>query len=160
MRKGTGMAAVVWLTLAAAAGFAAPAAAATPTCFGATCNGKDVNTTNCATGAFAIDGFKTTSGSTTDMTIDLWYSPVCHAMWGEFRSFIGGGVSTSLRAVAPYSGSGTSRLLSQAFVNGITGYSTPLYDWQQSIKFCWSQNPGDPGDDSQRTAVGGCTRWR
>jgi hypothetical protein len=140
----------------AAIGLATPAAAATPTCSGASCDGKVVTTTNCNDSrAYAIDGI--TAGS---ITLALWYSPSCHAMWGDYKLTGSGTAWMSMFGVAPYSGSGEARSLYSVNASGpTTDISTTLFNSIQSIEFCWNQQPGMPPADGSEGPYG-CTRWR
>ncbi|WP_213011985.1 hypothetical protein, partial [Paractinoplanes toevensis] len=100
-------------------------------------------------------------GTTTLQTVDLWYSPTCHAFWGEYNQKAEGGVTLGLWGISPYGGSGYLKSLD--FFSNFTGpgvWTTKLYNSMQSVKFCWTQQGhGGDGGDTQ-TAIGGCTKWR
>ena len=153
-------AAAIGMAVTGLAGVATPALAA-PSCYEQSCNGTAVAGTNCTSDAFGIDGFKVLDGTTTLQTIDLWYSPSCHAFWGEYKQNDEGGVTLGLWGISPYGGSGYSRPLDiyESFY-GPGVWTTELFNSMQSVKFCWTQAGlgGDAGDG--QLALGGCTRWR
>jgi hypothetical protein len=150
------VAAAVTGVILAAIGLATPAAAATPTCSGASCDGQVVTTTNCNDSrAYAIDGV-TNSG----MALTLWYSPSCHAMWGDYQLTDSGAAWIQMWAVAPYGGSGEARSLVNLNVSGPTSHiSTTLFNSIQSIELCWNQQQTIPPADGSQGPYA-CTRWR
>ena len=151
MRRLAAFAATAALAVSGLLGYATPAAAAT--CFEATCDGKVLANTDCATNDYSIDDFFVGS----DQSIALWYSPGCHAFWGEYNLTTSGGTSVALYGI-PLLG-GYSVVLDQyVSFSGPGKWETKLHTSKQSAKFCWSQQPGDPGDS--QTAIGGCTKWR
>src|SRR5689334_790607 len=94
------------------AAVAAPAYAA-PTCYELSCNNLEVASTNCKTEAYAIDGtaVKDANGNVLQEA-DLWFSPSCHAFWGEWTLKTSGGVSVALWGISDLAaGSGYERLL-------------------------------------------------
>jgi hypothetical protein len=149
------VAAVAGAVLAVSTGLTSPASAATPTCSGAGCDGKDVSTTNCHDArAYAIDGYH--SGDHT-IIFDLWYSPSCHAMWGDYQNNSSSTGLASLYGVAPYSGTGEAKeLYFKSTGAGQGDVSTTLVNSIQSVKFCWHTTKGLPDDTNNFT----CTGWR
>jgi hypothetical protein len=151
------VAAVAGAVLAVIAGLSSPASAATPSCTGASCDGKDVSTTNCHDArAYAIEG-RHVDGD--PVVFDLWYSPSCHAMWGDYQITAEAPGFVSLYGVAPYSGSGEAK---EVYVKqtspSINDLSTTLVNSMQSVKLCWHTTPGLPQSDF---SVAGflCTGW-
>ncbi|GIF24400.1 hypothetical protein BJ973_007880 [Actinoplanes tereljensis] len=159
-RRIAAYAAALGLAISGLVGLATPALAA-PSCYEQSCNNTAVAGTNCTSGAYGIDGFKVVDGTTTLQTVDLWYSPTCHAFWGEYNQKDAGGVDLALMGISAYGGIGYSRALdTYDGFNGPGVWTTKLYNSMQSVKFCWTQQGmGGDGGDSQ-TAIGGCTRWR
>jgi uncharacterized protein DUF2690 len=134
-------------------GTASPALAAT--CYEATCDGKALTDTDCATNKLIWDDLTVTGA----LAIQLMYSPGCHAFWGEMQIINGGGASAGLFAVPQY-GSGTLETILESGASFGSGLETHLWNAAgHSVKFCWGQNSAtDPGDAP--TAIAGCTGWR
>jgi hypothetical protein len=143
-------------------GIATPALAA-PTCYELSCNNLELTSTNCKSDAFAIDGtaLKDSSGNLRHEA-NLWFSPSCHAFWGDWNQKDQGGVDIALWSIAEYAeGSGYKRLLdSFPQFSGPGVWTTKLYSSRASVKFCWTQagQGGDMGDVV--TDLGACTKWR
>jgi hypothetical protein len=133
-------------------GTATPALAAS--CFEATCDGKPLNGTDCATNQLIYDDYTT---SDNHVKLQLMYSPGCHAFWGEIQVAGAGSAYGGLWAVGQYGG--VEQLVE---VGDTAGGALETHMWNsagRSMKFCWGVEPGvDPGDtnDSQH----GCTGWR
>jgi hypothetical protein len=155
MIRRAAMAAVAGVVLAVITGLTSPASAATPTCSGAGCEGKDVSTTNCHDAkAYAIDGYH--SGDST-IVFDLWYSPSCHAMWGDYQSNSVTPGLASTYGIAPYSGTGEAKEINQKTTGpGQGDSSTTLVSSLQSVKFCLHTKAGLPDGTNDFT----CTGWR
>jgi hypothetical protein len=150
--------AAVSLAVSGLVGIGSPAQAASPTCYELNCNNLDVLSTNCTTTAFAIDGWVLADEDTgaTVFSGDLWFSPFCHAFWGEFDSKSDGGVDIGLWGIREYGGNGyqdSLDLYSDFF--GAGHWTTKLRSSRRSVKFCWTQ-AGMGGD----TGIGECTKWR
>ncbi|GIJ07573.1 hypothetical protein Van01_07870 [Micromonospora andamanensis] len=138
---------------------AAPAAAA-PGCVGAGCRGKMAAAQGCRDGAFAINGFTLVDPDVTQPPRgDLWYSPACKAMWGELNApELFGFLYAQLWTQSEYGGVND---LADYFQMGSAGnYTTPMVDWQQSVKFCGSHKGTDPDMDLPSGGFNACTLWR
>ncbi len=130
---------------------ATPALAAS--CFEATCNGKALSGTDCTTNQLIWDDYTLTGA----VAIQLMYSPGCHAFWGELQVPDGGATGT-LWAVPQY-GSGASETALESGNSSNGALETHMWSSAgHSVKFCWGQAIGDPGDTP--TAIAGCTSWR
>lgn len=163
-RKLAAYAAALSLAVSGLLAVASPAMAATPTCYELNCNKLDLSSTNCLTSAYAIDGWvlKDADGEGHDQTGDLWFSPLCHAFWGEYDSDAAGGVDIALWGIPEYGGLGYIDSLDfYGSFNGPGHWTTKLFSSRRSIKFCWTQAGmgGDTGDSSS-TVPGECTKWR
>ena len=160
-RRTAAYAAAISLAVSGLTGVGSPALAATPTCYELNCNNLDVLSTNCTTGAYAIDGWVLQDGSTTMQTGDLWFSPFCHAFWGEYDSKTEGGVDVGLWGIPEYGGNGYIDAL-DLYSNfyGVGHWTTKLRSSRRSVKFCWTQAGlgGDAGDTGD--TIGACTKWR
>jgi hypothetical protein len=152
---------VAWIATACLAtvfglvGPATPALALATSCYEATCDNKVLGDTNCATNQLIWDDLTVTGA----LSIQLMYSPGCHAFWGEMQFVDGGGAGAGLFAVPQYGSGALETLLESG-----TTFDAPLetHMWNSaghSVKFCWGQNGAvDPGDTP--TAIAGCTSWR
>jgi hypothetical protein len=152
-------AAVAGALLAMITGLTTPASAATPTCTGAGCDGKAVSATNCHDNrAYAIDGYHAADNS---IIFDLWYSPSCKAMWGDYQININTAGLASLYGIAPYGGSGIAKeLWVQTTGLGQGDVSTTLVNSMQAVKFCSHISPGLPISDKTTFNDFTCTGWR
>lgn len=133
---------------------ATPALAAS--CFEASCDGKALSGTDCATNQLIYDDYVLKLGTTTVVSLQLMYSPGCHAFWGEMQT-PGGGGAGALWAVPQYGG------VESTLESGQTaGGALETHMWNSaghSVKLCWGQNAAsDPGDTGSN--IGGCTGWR
>lgn len=138
---------------------AAPAAAAG--CEGSSCTGKIAAEQGCTAGAYAIVGFTLNNPEVTQQTHgDLWYSPTCKAMWGDFNvpeAYFG--LVAQLWTQPEYGG-----VNDLAAIHGLDGpgnWTTPMVDWQQSVKFCGTVRGNiDPDMDLPSNGLNACTAWR
>jgi hypothetical protein len=146
-------AAVCLATAFGLVGTATPALAAS--CFEATCDGRALNGTDCATNQLIWDDL-TVTGS---LKIQLMFSPGCHAFWGEMQILNDGGAGAGLFAVPQY-GSGALETILESGNSQNQALETHMWSSAgRSVKFCWGRDGAtDPGDTP--TAIAGCTSWR
>ncbi|NUT33990.1 MAG: DUF2690 domain-containing protein [Hamadaea sp.] len=107
-------------------------AAASPGCWGSSCNHYDPNTMGCGTDAQTLE--KKTLNL---ITIELRYSPACYASWTRFEvhsSFI-------FPSTVFLRGSSTTEYRNLQAVEGYKGW-TAMVSFQQSVKSClmWYNN--------------------
>ncbi|MET7468464.1 hypothetical protein ACFYON_12985 [Micromonospora sp. NPDC005686] len=153
MRK-TATAALICAGLVAALSPATAAAAAG--CSRTGCNGKMASANGCVTGAYAIASFSRVDGNDPDDNVahgDLYYSPTCGAMWGEYNAAWFGDVSTLRLDWQPTYG-GLNQTATSVQVSGVGNYVTTMVSWEYSLQWCASSPTGNPdGNDT-------CTAWR
>jgi hypothetical protein len=124
----------------------APAMAAVH-CDGSGCNGKKITETDCMTRAYAIGGLEVKFSSKTVARADLWFSPSCHAMWGDYNASDGEMFASVELQTQPEYG-GVNAVPFSEYLRGPGNVTTTMVDWQQSVRVC---------------ANGGtltCTPWR
>lgn len=133
---------------------AQPARAAS--CSGASCHGKDWAAQGCKSGAYPITGVTLMSPIPNDngeyktpvVQLDIWYSPACHAAWGEYLK----------------KSAGTGMTLHSAYyVSPIGGNSKPMQTgkmihWDNSIKMCATDDESEPDAPGPQGGEG-CTPW-
>ncbi|MER5702289.1 hypothetical protein ABT023_10095 [Micromonospora sp. NPDC002296] len=150
-------AALTALTCASLVAALSPAASASAaSCSRTGCNGKLASANGCMTGAYAISSFTRVDGNDPGGTVahgDLYYSPACGAMWGDYTATYFADSSTVRLDWQPTYGGLTQRATSVA-VNGIGNYVTTMFSWEYSLQLCASTPTGNPsGNDT-------CTAWR
>jgi len=104
---------------------ASPATAAA--CYYTSCNGRDPQSTGCASGARTID--KIPPGTVSGATVELRYSPSCYAVWTRVTNsaglpgvakvigYYGGGYREELKTLAAYKGEvAWTNMVSDAYV--------------------------------------------
>ncbi|MFG3553254.1 hypothetical protein ACGGAQ_02580 [Micromonospora sp. NPDC047557] len=151
-------AALIALTCASIVGTLSPAisASAAPACTRTGCNGKMASANGCLSGAYAISTFSRVDGNDPNGNVahgDLWYSPACAAMWGEYNTAYFGDGSTVRLDFQPTYG-GMNQTATSVRVNGSGNYITTMVSWEHSVAFCASSATGNPdGNDT-------CSTWR
>lgn len=123
----------------AAVGLMAPTpASAAVHCDGSGCNGKKITDTDCMTRAYATSGVQVTnSAKKVVATVDLWFSPSCHAMWGEYNATDADVfASVDLETQPEYGGVNVQRF--SELLRGPGHITTTMTDWQQSVRVCAS----------------------
>lgn len=150
-------AALAALTCASLVGALAPATSASAVgCTRTGCNGKVASANGCTTGAYAISSFTRIDGNDPNGSVaegDLWYSPACGAMWGDYTATYSGDISTLRLDWQPTFG-GMKQTATSLLVNGNGNYVTTMFSWEYSLQLCASSPTGNPdGNDT-------CTAWR
>ncbi|TDC41350.1 hypothetical protein [Micromonospora sp. KC213] len=115
----------------------------------------------CQTGAYVVVGFTLKDQNVTKQTHgDLWYSPACRAMWGDFNvPELMYPITGQLWTQPEYGG--VNRLAASTTLVDTGNWTTPMVDWQQSVKFCGSHKGGiDPDMDLPSQGYNACTAWR
>ncbi|MEU8375211.1 hypothetical protein AB0C22_19075 [Micromonospora sp. NPDC048894] len=132
----------------------APAAAAS--CSRTGCNGKMASANGCITGAYAISSFSRVDGNDPDGTVahgDLYYSPACGAMWGDYTAtYFADGSTVRLDWQPTYGG--LTQTAASLSVNGSGNYVTTMFSWEYSLQLCASSPSGNPEGNET------CTAWR
>ena len=162
MRKRTSIgwiATVVAAMLAGLAGAGVPAEAA-PGCWATTCSGQPGGGLGCQDDAYVVAGYRvpaTPAGRRTEA--DLWYSPGCHAAWGEYFTDDPDDIrDAALYWTDEYGGPEHRELVN---VLGPGDYRTTMVAWDASVKFCAEHNGQDPDMDLANSPdVNLCSRWR
>lgn len=120
-----------------------PASAAVH-CDGNGCNGRKIGDTDCKNQAYAIAGMAVSPAGQVLGRGDLWFSPTCHAMWGDFNAtsenFFG-----EIRLVTQPEYGGLNKTVFSETLHGVGNVTTTLIGWQQSVQLC---------------GAGTCTAWR
>ena len=143
-------------TLFALVGVVAPAGSASAApCTRTGCNGKMAATVGCTTGAYAIGFFDRVDGNDPDGKVkhgELWYSPDCGAMWGEYHTeWTNDTASIRLNWQPTYGG--MTQTAAAIKVSGAGYYITTMFSWEYSLQLCGAVRFDFPEDDT-------CTRWR
>ncbi|WP_092378920.1 hypothetical protein [Micromonospora phaseoli] len=114
----------------------------------------------CTAGAFAINGFTLNDPDVGQPPRgDLWFSPACKAMWGELNApELYGFLFAQLWTQPEYGGVNVQADFFQMSSAG--NYTTPMVDWEQSVKFCGSHKGTDPDMDLPSGGYNACTSWR
>jgi hypothetical protein len=153
------------LSLLSVAAFQLPASpAAAADCGGGPCEGLDPKTTGCINDPdkYALGGFSFTDYRQTPVPPpygygDFWYSPACHAVWGNYNTNdAGDSHQLALYKQAVYGG------VEQAVVvigsHGPDEYFTTMVSWDSSVKFCGQNKTlGDPDAYANATSDYKCT---
>ncbi|MEV6814673.1 hypothetical protein [Micromonospora sp. NPDC051296] len=118
------------------------------------------NQQGCLDGAFAITGFTLRDPDVTQQSRgDLYYSPACKAMWGDFTVYETYSPLFPQLWTQPEYG-GVNQLAASTTMYGPGNFTTAMVDWQQSVKFCASHNGVDPDMDWDSQGYNACTGWR
>jgi len=85
----------------------AATASATPSCYGASCEGRDPSATNCVNDAYTILSRNAVTPAGNWGNLELRYSPSCYSNWVRFTPWYGirawlGGISGGLVAGNPW----------------------------------------------------------
>ncbi|MFC0029031.1 hypothetical protein ACFFMM_05760 [Micromonospora chaiyaphumensis] len=147
------MAALICASLVAALSPAGPASAAGCTRTG--CNGKLASANGCMTGAYAISSFDRVDGNDPDGKMkhgDLFYSPACGAMWGDYTSEWAADTATVRLDWQPTYG-GLLQTAASVTASGPGHYVTTMFSWEYSLQLCASVRSDGLDPDT-------CTSWR
>lgn len=127
---------------------AIPSAAATPSCWGVTCEDQYAADMGCQDDAYVVASFQMTDPQASQPPeADLWYSPACHAGWGEYYTTDPQDSRVVVLYSEPEYGGVESGI--DVTVFGAGDNRTTMLDWNNSLKFC-----AEPG------GIDLCTRWR
>ncbi|MCX5069165.1 hypothetical protein OOJ91_25305 [Micromonospora lupini] len=132
------------------------AAAAAPGCTRTGCNGKVASANGCTSDAYAVSSFSRVDGNDPEQTVahgDLYYSPACGAMWGDYTATFFGDTSTLELDWQPTYG-GLNQKAQSILISGVGNYVTTMVSWEYSVQLCASSPTGNP--DGNAT----CTVWR
>ncbi|MBQ1019347.1 hypothetical protein KBX71_15935 [Micromonospora sp. D93] len=145
------------LICASVVGILSPGAAAVAAgCTRTSCNGKMASANGCLSGAYAISSFTRVDGNDPNGTVahgDLWYSPTCAAMWGDYTTaYFADSSTVRLDFQATYGG--MTQNATSVRVNGTGNYVTTMVSWEHSVQLCASSATANPdGNDT-------CSAWR
>jgi hypothetical protein len=152
-------------SLAAVAGLTVPASAVraadlTPACPSTGCVGARVEDTNCGLEKYGVGAVNVVDQDATDPSIaDLWYSPLCNTVWGEYIATSPG----QLRYIQLWSEheyGGRNVLSHQADFIGAGFHETTMASADGSVKFCvTSLADGDPDLIEAHKPWNNCSVW-
>ncbi|MCW2502922.1 MAG: hypothetical protein JWO79_1206 [Actinomycetia bacterium] len=142
---------------------APPTGKVTTTCYGQSCQGLDPTAAGCNADAFAITGtlVKTYTSNVPMAQVDVYYSPSCHAGWGESVDKSGG--ASFYTSIAIYSGPAGGAFNTVA--------PRKMINWDNSIKMCVTTGETPQGTEDldpmmaaydtgqPASAFGGCSPW-
>lgn len=120
------------------------------------CNGKAASSNGCTSDAYAISTFSRVDGNDPGQTVahgDLYYSPACGAIWGDYTAtYFGDGSTLRLDWQPTYGG-----LNQNSFTKTVSGegnYVTTMVSWEYSVQLCASSPTPNPEGNAT------CTLWR
>jgi hypothetical protein len=147
--------------LAVATVVAAPSAvSAAAGCWGNGCEGELAANFGCQDDAYVVASVTVPAVQAPNRAeMDLWYSPACHAVWGEYYTTY----SPDSRDIGLYSSDsyGSVEHNVRVAVIGQGDYRTTMTGWDGSVKACAEHNFVDPDLDLANDPNWNlCTRWR
>lgn len=123
-------------------------ATVTPSCWAVSCEDQYATDVGCQDDAYVVAAFQIPDAQASRPSeVDLWYSPACHAAWGEYYTTDPQDSRVVVLYGLPEYGGVESGPYQTVF--GAGDYRTTMLDWDDSVKFC-----AQPG------GVDLCTRWR
>lgn len=150
------------VTLGAVVGVTVPASsaqAASPSCPNG-CVGSRVEDTNCGLEKYPVGAAKVRDlGATDESPADLWYSPMCKTVWGEYTSTNPDQLRyLQLWSEDEYGGKNVRPYQASLQASGF--HETTMVSSSGSVKFCVTSIPdADPDLDDLDKPYNNCSGW-
>lgn len=126
-------------------------AALVASCHGITCESFKAADKGCTDDAYIVHGVVAPDVVPEgNVTVDLYYSPACHAAWGEYNTPSLSDPSFVRLSSQPYSG-GDQTLKFTVLATQFHNTLTTMVNWDDSITFCVAHGGG---------GLIACTEWR
>jgi hypothetical protein len=126
-------------------------AAVVASCHGITCESFKTTDKGCTDDAYIVHGVQE-GGVVPDgnVTVDLYYSPTCHAAWGEYNTPSLADPSLVKLFSQPYSGGDLAVKFTWPAIQ-FHNTLTTMVNWDDSMRFCVAHGGGE---------LIACTEWR